>query len=196
MKDDYSKIDESVDDFSSMFGDVTPIRQDKVIGIKASHNGLASQLKRQAIEKSVIEQSYHLSDMLNERLDPHASIAFKKDGVQSGVFKKLRLGKYPIETRLWLPYDNINKTKSELVTRLPEYYKMGLRCVLIRQGSKHLSVEKRVELRSYLNQWLRCFPFVIAFHSAQPNHGGLEATYLLLKKHPEEKMKNRAQFRK
>src|SRR5882672_2395821 len=35
-----------------------------------------------------------------KQLAPHELVSWKKDGVQEGVFKKLRLGQYPLEGRL------------------------------------------------------------------------------------------------
>jgi len=37
-------------------------------------------------------------------VDPHDFITYKQDGIQDGVYKNLRLGKYEIDTRLTLKH--------------------------------------------------------------------------------------------
>jgi DNA-nicking Smr family endonuclease len=50
--------------------------------------------------------------------------------------------------------------------------------------------------KSYVNHWLRELDEVIAYHTAQPMHGGFGATYVLLKKHPQQKLINREKNKK
>jgi DNA-nicking Smr family endonuclease len=42
--------------------------------------------------------------------------------------------------------------------------------------------EQPARLKSCVNHWLRQFDQVLAFHSAQKTHGGVGATYILVKK--------------
>ena len=42
--------------------------------------------------------------------------------------------------------------------------------------------ERPAILKSCVNHWLRQFEQVLAFHTAQKYHGGLGATYVLIKK--------------
>jgi DNA-nicking Smr family endonuclease len=62
---------------------------------------------------------------------------------------------------------------------------------LVRHGLGLQSKPFPAFLKSYVNQWLRQINMVIAFHTAQKQHGGLSSVYVLLKKHPNQKIINR-----
>ena len=51
-------------------------------------------------------------------------------------------------------------------------------------------------LKGYVNHWLKELDAVQAFHSAQPQHGGTGAVYVLLRKNAEQKRANRLQYLK
>ncbi|HEY6597691.1 MAG TPA: DNA endonuclease SmrA, partial [Pseudomonadales bacterium] len=44
-------------------------------------------------------------------LEPHELVSWKKDGVQEGVYKKLRLGKYPLEGKLDLHRKTVKEAR-------------------------------------------------------------------------------------
>lgn len=58
----------------------------------------------------------------------------------------------------------------------------ALRMALIHHGRDKQPRAPANLLRSYLARWLPHLDAVLAFHSAQVNHGGLASTYLLLRK--------------
>ena len=84
-------------------------------------------------------------------LDPWYVLSFKRPGVQNGVFRKLRQGRYEALARL-------------------DMHRMS-----VEQARRELEV-------------------VQAFHSAQPQHGGTGAVYVLLKKSEEKKQETREQL--
>jgi DNA-nicking Smr family endonuclease len=49
-------------------------------------------------------------------------------------------------------------------------------------------------LKGFVDHWLRELEPVQAFHSAQPQHGGTGAVYVLLAKSEEKKRENRERF--
>ncbi len=157
---------------------------------------LAQQLKREAIERQQQQNRNYLSVEKVSPVDPYDMLSFKKDGVQEGVFKKLRLGQYPMETTLDLRQHKFEQARSALFDNLLKCHERGTRALLIRHGIGLESKPFPAFLKSYVNQWLMQMPEVIAFHSAQKHHGGLASTYVLLKKNAQQKLENREKHRK
>jgi DNA-nicking Smr family endonuclease len=123
-------------------------------------------------------------------LAPHDLVGWKKDGVQEGVFKKLRLGKYPVDGHL----DLHRKTVKEARIALFEFTKMALakgwRCVLINHGRGERSPTP-ARVKSYTIAWLSQIPEVLAYHHPERRLGGAGAVYVLFRKSPEQREENR-----
>jgi DNA-nicking Smr family endonuclease len=111
-------------------------------------------------------------------LDP---LAFSRPGVQHGVYKNLRMGKYEIQSRLDLHRHSVEQARAALWRFVDDCQKHGVRCALITHG-KGEGRERPAILKSCVNHWLQQFEQVLAFHTAQKHHGGLGATYVLIKK--------------
>ena len=131
-------------------------------------------------------------DQIINPLDP---IDWKRDGVQDGVYRNLRLGKYQADARL----DLINKTLPQAMDELPNFvkecYRFGLRTVMINHGrGKHENAPQNL-MKSALAIWLPKIDEVLAFHTAQPQHGGLAAIYVLLRKNDEQRLANQERHR-
>lgn len=131
-------------------------------------------------------------DQIINPLDP---LDWKRDGVQDGVYRNLRLGKYQADARL----DLINKTLPQAMDELPNFtkecYRFGLRTVMINHGrGKHENAPQNL-MKSALAIWLPKIDEVLAFHSAQPQHGGLAAIYVLLRKNDEQRLANQERHR-
>ena len=76
-----------------------------------------------------------------------------------------------------------------------ECVKAGLRTVMITHGrGKHIESPHNL-MKSALCMWLPTLDDVLAFHSAQPQHGGLASLYLLLRKNEEQKLANKERHR-
>lgn len=133
-----------------------------------------------------------------EPLDAWYVLDFKRPGIQNGVYKKLRLGKYDVEARLDLHRLTVKQARDETHTFVKEAMELGLRTLLIMhgKGQRKSEVEKTAVLKGYINRWLQDLDDVQAFHSAQPVHGGTGAVYVLLKKSVEKKRENRERFLK
>ena len=111
-------------------------------------------------------------------LDP---LAFSRPGVQHGVYKNLRMGKYEIQSRLDLHRHTVEQARAALWHFVDDCQKHSVRCALITHGKgEHLA--RPAVLKSCVNHWLKQFDQVLAFHTAQKYHGGLGATYVLIKK--------------
>jgi len=123
-------------------------------------------------------------------VDPFDEIAFKRDGVQTGVYRKLRLGRYPQEATLDLHRMTVREAREAVWRFVHDAQRAGLRSVTITHGRGDRS-ETPGRLKSYVAHWLPTLPLVLAFHSAQRHHGGYGACYVLLRKNAEKRQDNR-----
>jgi DNA-nicking Smr family endonuclease len=142
-----------------------------------------------------------INSLLDEGVDPLDAwyvLDFKRPGIQHGVFKKLRMGRYDIEARLDLHRMTVKQARDEVKKFIDDAAELGLRTLLILHGKGQRKSEKEntAVLKGYVNQWLQQLAHVQAFHSAQPVHGGTGAVYVLLKKSQEKKRENRERFLK
>ncbi|MEE4659053.1 MAG: DNA endonuclease SmrA [Halieaceae bacterium] len=140
-----------------------------------------------------------LSEEGIEPLDPWYVLEFKRPGVQNGVYRKLKQGRYEPEARLNLHRMTVKQARQEIHEFIEEASELGLRTVIVVHGKGENSNEagrrQASVIKGCVNQWLFELEAVQAFHSAQPRHGGTGAAYVLLKKGEDAKQKNRERFR-
>jgi DNA-nicking Smr family endonuclease len=189
-------LDDELNEFLNELNDVKPIEKIDTVPTSQQKNTLAQQLKRQAIEASQNLTNNYLSVEKVEPVDPYDHISFKQDGVQQSVFKNLRLGKYKIDFVLNLQANKFEQARTMLFNHILDSHKKGDRTLLIKHGLGLHSQPFPAFLKSYVHQWLQQMPEIIAYHTAQPNHGGNSAVYVLLKKNQQEKANNRELHRK
>ena len=138
--------------------------------------------RRKAAQEEVVAESNILDPAsIIAQVDPLAYLEFVRPGVQHGVYKNLRLGKYEIQSRLDLHRHTVEQARNALWLFVDDCHKHGVRCALVTHG-KGEGREQPARLKSCVNHWLRQFDQVLAFHSAQKTHGGVGATYILVKK--------------
>ena len=130
------------------------------------------------------------------RVGPHDIIGYKRPGIQDGVYRKLRLGKYEIEARLDLHRRTIEEARREVYRFVRDAMEADIRSVLIMPGKGDRNMKDPAVLKSYLVFWLEEMDDVQAYHTAQPHHGGTGAFYVLLKKSDRKKQLAREQFSK
>jgi DNA-nicking Smr family endonuclease len=150
-----------------------------------------TEIRRIAAVTEVGLDGNPLSDSVVEPVGPNDEIGFMRPGVQTGVYKKLRLGKYPIEARLDLHRMKVEQARKEVFSFLQECLRHNVRTVLILHGKGESNPDGRGVLKAYVNKWLRDLPEVMAYHSAQKQHGGTGAVYVLVRKSEEAKRENR-----
>jgi len=114
-------------------------------------------------------------------VDPYDFLEFARPGVQHGVYKNLRQGKYEVQSRLDLHRHTVEQARVALWDFVEGCQKHGVRCALVTHG-KGDGREQPARLKSCVNHWLRQIDNVLAFHSAQKQHGGVGSTYILIKK--------------
>ncbi|GBL04110.1 DNA endonuclease SmrA [Glaciecola sp. KUL10] len=186
-----------LDSFLAEMADVKPIETTNTVALNNKNKEtLAQKLKRRALEKEIQQDDNGLSVDKVDPVDPHDFLSYKQDGVQEGVFKNLRLGKYQIDTHLMLNHLKFDEARQTLYQTLNDCHERGIRTVLIQHGIGLNSKPFPAFLKSYVNQWLKQIDIVIAYHSALKQHGGLGSVYVLLKKHPNQKLINRERNRK
>lgn len=182
--------------FLEAMKDVRQIKSDDKVTLPSSQNTLAQQLKRRSLERDIELQNNHLSLELNTAVEPLDMLAYKKDGVQEGVFKKLRLGKYPVNKVVNLQNMKLAEAREYLFDTIKSSRANGTRLLLIKHGIGMHNKPVPAYLKSFVNQWLKDLPDVLAFHSASTFHGGLGSVYVLIKKSNEDKLANKELHRK
>ncbi|MFC4700004.1 DNA endonuclease SmrA [Glaciecola siphonariae] len=183
--------------FFEQMQDVKPLNNvNKVHLPNKTPETLAQRLKREALEKQIALDDNGLSVEYVKPVEPHDFITYKQDGIQEGVYKNLRLGKYDIDSRLVLKHLSFDDARLTIYSTLKESHERGVRCVLIDHGVGINSKPFPAFMKSYVNQWLREMEMVIAFHTALKQHGGLGSVYVLLKKHANQKLINRERHQK
>lgn len=191
-----SKKVDAEDLFRQEMQDVERLRPVNRANLNKKPEVTPGHLERQkaALRMKLLDQNY-LRTQEVEMLKTHDFLAYKKDGVQNGVFRKLRLGQYPIDARLDLHRKTVEEARREVWEFIRDCMRYELRTVMILHGKGDRNPEQLATIKSYVNHWLRELPEVLAFHSALPRHGGTGAVYLLLRKSEKEKQMNRERFR-
>jgi len=193
---DHHFEDDDLRSFMEEMGDVKPITSDDKVFNHDSQDSLAKKARRAALAQEHPEIFNPLSMENVKPVKPDDFIAYQQPGIQDGVFKNLRLGKYDIEQHVSLKNLTLKECRDLLYQKLKKAHERGSRALLIQHGKGENSQPIPALKKSYVNHWLRELDWVIAWHTAQPMHGGFGATYVLLKKHPQQKLINREKNRK
>ena len=183
--------------FKKELSGVKPIKNDRVNLHKPNNEPSISQLARKeaALGRKPNHDPNYLSTDFIEPVEPNSWLEYKSSGVQDGVYKKLRLGKYDIQAHTDLHRLTVKEARDEVFYFIKGCVKRGKRTVLITHGKGERSQPQAV-LKSHVNHWLQQHDLVMAFHSAQQMHGGLGSVYVLLKKNELEKQLNREAYNK
>ncbi len=194
MADDESEL------FFQEVADVKPLKREHRVQLAPGGDDRDRSLaeRREAAVTGREADRNTLSDRDAEPLDAWYVLEFKRPGVQNGVYRKLRQGRYEQEARLDLHRMTVAVARRELFAFLEQCHELGLRSVLLIHGKGERKVERErsAVLKGHVHAWLQEVPIVQAYHSAQPQHGGTGAVYVLLRKSEEQKRKNRERFMK
>ncbi|MBN7795325.1 DNA endonuclease SmrA [Parahaliea mediterranea] len=186
--------------FEQEMAGVVPLRREERIPRNSGPEGRDGSLahrRHAAVTDSAVDRN-SLSDREIAPLDAWYVLDFKRPGVQNGVFRKLKQGRYEHEARLDMHRMTVAVARRELFDFIEQCREFGLRSVLLvhGKGERKPERERSAVLKGYVNAWLRDLEAVQAFHSAQPRHGGTGALYILLRKSEEKKRENRERFMK
>ena len=184
--------DDDFEFFQQHMGDVEPLKKpaDRAHLKKTTEQIPGMEVRRKAAQQALAEGSHALaSEEFIPSVKPREVLSFKRDGVQHGVFKNLRLGKYAIDYRLDLHPLTVVQAQLQVSRFVHDCMKHDIRCAIITHGRGE-NREKPALLKSCTNHWLKQIDEVLAFHSAQPQHGGIGATYLLFRKSKKKSTEN------
>jgi DNA-nicking Smr family endonuclease len=189
------------DVFSEAMTNVVPLKRERRAHLspKTQDNRDSSLEHRRRAAAQLPESDRNtLSDKEIAPLDAWYVLAFQRPGVQNGVFRKLKQGRYEAQSRLDLHRMKAEVARREIFDFIEECHQFGLRSVLVIHGKGESKAEKERSsiLKGCVDHWLRELAIVQAFHSAQPRHGGTGAVYVLLRKSEEAKRENREKFAK
>lgn len=172
--------------------DVRRIRKPNRAEITMPRELTPGHLERQraAVETPLRDANPLTSDIVDP-LTAHDILCWQRPGIQHGVFRRFRLGQYPIEARLDLHRLTVEQARMDVFRFIGDCVRYGLRSVIILHGKGERNPDGVAQLKSYLAKWLPELPDVLAFHSAQKHHGGTGAVYVMVRKGEREKQLNR-----
>lgn len=177
---------------------VKPLQTQTRVAVRKGDINRASQAARRraaVTEVQTRDPNYlHTTDV--KRIGPHDVVGFKRPGIQDGVFRKLRLGKYEIEARLDLHRRTVEQSRAQLFRFVSDCLEHDIRSVLVLPGKGDRDEGDPAVIKSYLVHWLEQLDDVQAYHTAQPHHGGTGAFYVLLRKSERKKQEARELFSK
>jgi DNA-nicking Smr family endonuclease len=177
------QVEDSDDLFRQAVLDAVPLQQKARVDLALSvEDPTPGQLRRRAaaVFDSGLDGNRLTTDVPMIH-GPHDLLAFKREGVQNGVFRKLKQGGYALESRLDLHRLVVEEAREAVYGFINDCYEHDLRTVLILHGKGERS-ETPAKLKNCAAFWLRELETVQAYCSAQPRHGGAGALYLMLRK--------------
>ena len=123
--------------FAELMEDVTPLKQNDKVSYFEPHTTptLAQQHKRLAAQLDAELDDNILSTEYIDLIDPLDFIAYKKDGVQDGVYKNLRLGKYGVDATLDLHGQSLLQARQALYETVSDCHQRNIRVLLVRHGT-------------------------------------------------------------
>jgi len=184
-------MSDSTDDhqlFFQQMKDVTPINVEEKVTLTPDYDDKINiAVRRKSATAEISKDKNFLSGEYIEPVEPLAVIEFKRDGVQTGVYRSLRLGKYQIDARLDLHHMTVDQARQAVFQFVKDCMTHDIRCALITHG-KGEGRDQPAQLKSCVAHWLPQFPDILAFHSTQKQHGWVGATYVLLRKSEKKKL--------
>ncbi len=182
--------------FQQAMTDVEPLRRAERVALKKD---AADTEALRARRESAAAEDPQVNPLADEGVVPRDSwyvLSFKRPGVQNGVFRKLKQGRYEAEARLNLHRMGFERARREIYEFVQQAQELGMRSVQIvhGKGENSSSVEQQSIIKGGVDHWLRELEIVQAFHSARPQHGGTGAVYVLLRKSEAAKQRNRERF--
>ncbi len=194
LPDDHSDVSDD-ELFSSAMEDVAPIAKGRQQNLDVPRKSTGTyQHRRDAalgLENDKAEENF-LTLAEVPMVQPLEYLEWKKDGVQRAVFDKLRRGGYAIEDRLDLHRKTVKQARDLVYLFVKRALARGQRCLLLSPGKGAFS-DTPARLKSYVAAWLRAHPEIIAYCSAQRQHGGVGAVYVLVRKSDSSRELNREQ---
>lgn len=133
----------------------------------------------------------YLQDLIQGKLefeidDTNEYLQGNVKGLDPRIFRKLKTAQYSPEAHLDLHGQTLEFAQENFLRFIKDNYLNGKRCLLIVTGRGKNSPHGRSIIREEVHRWLTKDPLkriVLAFSTAQPQHGGPGALYILLRKY-------------
>lgn len=183
--------------FSQLLGDdVKPLNHEKRVEVsRRSDSDVDKEKRREAAVDHVAAPEDPLASEPVNMVKPLDVLDYRRPGVQHGVYKNCRLGKYPIDARLDLHRMKVEQARRAVYQFVVDCVANDVRFALITHG-KGEGREQPAMLKSCVAHWLPQLEEVLVFHTAQKQHGSYGATYVLFKKSDNKRIENRELNRK
>ena len=181
--------------FAEAMQDVAPLEQRKRAERKTGVTVTDAHLARRDAALGIGEDKTDPNFLTPGEVPPRQPLEYlewKKDGVQNAVYDNLRRGQYALDAHLDLHGKTVKEARAEVFVFLKKASASDWRNLVIAHGKGERSATPG-RMKSYVAAWLEQHPEVMAFCSAQRQHGGVGATYVLLRKSPAGKEANREQ---
>lgn len=167
---------------------VTPLASDGRVQHRRHVVATPGQLYRRESAQRPLEMDLNpLTTEFVEFVEPQAMLAFRREGVQHGVFRKLQQGGYRIEAAVDLHKQTVEQARKTVYDFVRHCVDHDVRLALMTHGKGGREPGKPAYIKSYVARWLPRFSEIMAFHSAQPWHGGTGAVYILFRKSEKQK---------
>ena len=115
-------------------------------------------------------------------LETGEHLSYTQPGVQRSVLRKLKSGRYSIQSEIDLHGLTVNEARQELSDFLKAAQERRHLCIRVIHGKGRKIADRTPRLKPAVNQWLQRNKRVLAFCSARINDGGTGAVYVLLKR--------------
>lgn len=170
--------------FSAQMHGVKPIKNDRAdVGKpKADRKKMAGLRLAATVHSDQPLVVDGMSDQFVIDVGAEDELMWRRDGVQEGQIRKLKLGQIAFEGSLDLHGMSVEKARETLWDFIAEATKLEVRCVRVTHGKAARLDGKRPMIKSHVNTWLRQHPQVLGFTSCQARHGGTGAVYVMLKR--------------
>ena len=165
--------------FREAVGDVRSVTDDRADTQKPPPKPLVRHTEKD--DRSVMES---LLENLSEAdlLETGEHLSYTQPGIQRAVLRKLKSGRYSIQSEIDLHGLTVEEARKELSSFLVAAQERRHLCVRVIHGKGRKNTERAPRLKPAVNQWLQRNKLVLAFCSARMNDGGTGAVYVLLKR--------------
>ena len=115
-------------------------------------------------------------------LETGEHLAWTAPGIQRSELKKLKSGKYAIQSEIDLHGLTREQAKSAVTEFIREARAKELRCVRIIHGRGRKNPQQAPVLKRAIDAWLSHHKQVLAYCSAREHDGGTGAVYVMLRR--------------
>ncbi len=166
--------------FREAVGDVRSVENDR-IAPPAPPQRVPTNRSGEADDRSVMDSLLaELSEA--DLLETGEHLAYTQPGVQRAVLRKLKSGRYSIQSEIDLHGLTLAEAKKELGEFIKAAQERRHLCIRVIHGKGRKTAESAPRLKPAVNQWLQRHKQVLAFCSARANDGATGAVYVLLKR--------------